>query len=350
MKKIIFSLLLNNLSLPVLGESRILPTNWLYGESRETLDNISKPSNGASLSVEFREEASINSDRIYLSDIAGCIGEKAACKEVLSVELASSPRPGIEQRYVSSKARTILEKEFPAFNLTLKGSDTVLIRAIGVPVDWQSVRSALEWEWGRLNKEQIRFEIQSLKGPKYLKLRNASYTYKFPDLFEVWDRLKQTPRRSQVTLQVEAVSDSEIGRETFVFPVQLEIKALTYAAIAGRNLERGSVISSGDVNWAWVPYRERLVSNPEELSQKSVRTAIQLGNPLRSFDLIRDPDIRRGERVDALVSKGGIKMAGSGVALESGIVGQKIRVQLDTTKRQMFGRIVAKSQIEVELP
>ncbi len=350
MRKTLISFFLNYFSLPVLGSPVKLPSDWLYGGSGAKYEVEENSHSNPTIDLTFKEESSVNADRIYLADVAECRGSLEVCRKVSTVELNKSPKPGSETRYLSSSAASVVETEFSQYKFKYSGAKAILIKAIGIPVNIEEIKLSLTSEWNKLNHSPVKFELIELKGPKFLNLRNAPYVFKFPDLSFVWERLKQTPRRTSIMLQVDATLALESGAETISFPIQVFVRSKVFAAVVEHDLEKGFLINRNDFRMDWVPFQERLVTSESELNGKTLRSSIKAGSPFKIYELSREPDIKRGERVDASIRRGGIKMAGSGQALESGIIGQKIRVQLETSKRQVFGTIVAKSQIEVDLP
>ena len=350
MKRILFSALINTVTLPVLGKSSSLPPQWLYGSSSVKQVESEKVTEKSKVRLVFKVEANVLNEHVYVSDLAECFGEVSLCKEISTVDLFPSPKAGQESRHSSSHVIEILKEELPNIEISSEGSQSITMRAHGVLLNEGTIRTALENQWTSLDHKPLRFMIISMRYPKILKLRHLDYDFNFPDLTEVWMRLKQTPRRSTISLQVDAIPRGTIGSEKISFTIQVAVRAEINAAVALKDIEKGTKAEEGLFKWDWVPYQEQLVTEKDFLTYKSFRTNVRTGVALRAFDLLRDPDVRRGEHVDAAISKGGVKMVGSGQALDSGIIGQKIRVQLESTKRQVFGLITAKSQIEVELP
>ncbi len=68
---------------------------------------------------------------------------------------------------------------------------------------------------------------------------------------------------------------------------------------------------------------------------------------IRSWDLTREPEVLRGDRIEAVISSGGVRLNSVAQALEPGFIGQKIRIRLETTKKSVMGIVIARSQVEV---
>jgi flagella basal body P-ring formation protein FlgA len=99
-----------------------------------------------------------------------------------------------------------------------------------------------------------------------------------------------------------------------------------------------------------VPYQENVVRDAASLEKQILRVTARPGQVLRIYDLTRDPDVKRGERVEASVVSAGVKMNSAAQAMESAAIGQRIRVQLDTTKRQVMATVIGPSKVEVHMP
>ena len=113
--------------------------------------------------------------------------------------------------------------------------------------------------------------------------------------------------------------------------------------VAAHVLDRGNTISAGDldaVDAASLGNRSNLASY-DILLGKELKRTIAAGQPIYNSD-IKIPDvIKRDELITMLVSHGGMTIAATGKALESGGKGSNIRVQNVASKQIVEGQIAS---------
>lgn len=346
MRNVFLSLLLHVFGTPVLG----LPTS--VSSASHALGKLSYPPQlHLNCTLHLRDVANAEGGRIYLEDVASCEGPSGLCREALSIEAGLSPKPGQELRMKSQDLQSLVQAELPQHKFKFTGPTEVRVRAGFQVIDQAKLRKLIEDRLSRQDgRKSLRFLLQSLRVPQLTYLRHNDYSYSFPDFDEQLQRLYDSPRRSHLSLKVRAEDARASGGESFEWSVQVTLKAELLAVLAKRDLPRGTLVQEGDVLESWIPFQENVVREKSELQGKSLRMSVRAGQTLRSFELAQEPDVRRGDRVEAAVLSSGVKMDASGQAMETGVVGQKIRVQLDSTKRQVMGLIVARAQVEVHLP
>lgn len=350
MRKIFLSLLLQTMPVPALGYVPVSLVSSIYGPGKETaLNTVYAPQLQLTCTLDFKESIEVINDRIYLEDLASCDGPAQLCQEALAIELGKSPLPGLQGKFKRRDVLAIVQEEFPQHTFEASGPEQVNVIANGVVVNNQKLKQSFT---ERLSDQEgpIRFELQNIRSASLMRLRHEDYEISFPSWHEELNRLRQFPRRTMISLTARAEDTKGASAETFEWPVQVTVKAQLLTLVAARSLPRGSPIGEKDVRLDWLPFQENVLRHAKDLSGKTLRMAVREGQVLRPFELMQEPDVRRGEKVEAAIISGGVRMNGVGQAMEAGIVGQKIRVQLDSTKRQMFGTIVAKSLVEVQMP
>ncbi len=351
MRKVFLSVLLHVFGTPVLG--RPLPSPLSLGSGGSVKGNTYAPQLKLACTLYLGEAATVQGARIFLDELVRCDGPQTLCREVSAIDFGASPKPGQEITIKSSDLQAIVAAEYPQHSFTFAGAPLIKVRASSKPIDQASVRATIEErlsaEEGK-NKLGLRFRLQSLRVPQMFRLRHNSYALEFPDWQEQMERLQLAPRRTLITLQVRAIDSSGAGEEAFEWQAQIGVRAEIKALLANRALVRGSMPSESDVIEQWLPYQENVLRSKAELGGKSLRMSVKAGQVLRVYELVQEPDVRRGDRIEAAVLTSGVKMSASGQALDTGAIGQKIRIQLDSTKRQVMGLVIAKAQVEVHLP
>jgi flagella basal body P-ring formation protein FlgA len=75
---------------------------------------------------------------------------------------------------------------------------------------------------------------------------------------------------------------------------------------------------------------------------------VAVGSPVRAEDFGAAPVVQAGERVRLEAHTGVVALQSSAWALESGVVGDRIQVRLETPSRAVAARIVGKGQVAVD--
>jgi flagella basal body P-ring formation protein FlgA len=350
MRSFLLSFALQVTSMPVLGAGGAVPVPWIYGlHETPPASPAYAPQLQLNCRITMQAETSIRGESIYLEDLASCEGPQQLCREVLAVALAPSPKPGSGLKFPVTSVMQTLREEFPHHTFEFDGATQTNLKATAQPIDAKRLREALE---ERLSRQSgpLRVSLQSLRVPYSQKLRHEHYEYDFPEWDSELQRIAQFPRKTFVSLKTVARDAVTGAKAPIEWVTQVAVRVEIQALVTRKNLSRAVPLEESDVVLRWLPYQENLVKDLKELHGKSLRVALREGQPLRNFDLYQEPDVRRGERVEATVLSGGVKMNSAGQAMETGTVGQKVRIQLDSTRRQVMGLIVARSQVEVHMP
>ncbi len=350
MRRAFLSILMQTITVPVLGQSVGRPVDWVYGgNASKTTKTLYAPQLRLACTLTFREEISTERDRVYLEDLADCKGPAGLCHEISTIEVSPSPKPGLDVKLLRSRILDNIREEYPQHTFDGDGPEAIRVKAIAASVDLEKVRAALDEKFAE-QTGNLRFSLQSMRSAMLMRLRHQNYHFEFPQWDMELKKLLQFPRRTLLTINVKAINDEGDSPETFSWPLQLSVRAELLTLVPTRSMARGSLAQAENFEEKWLPYQENTVHDKKELNGKSLRISVREGQALRIFELMQEPDVRRGEKIEAAVFSGGVKMNSPGQAMETGVVGQKIRVQIDTTKRQLFGTIIAKSKVEVQMP
>jgi flagellar basal body P-ring formation protein FlgA len=122
--------------------------------------------------------------------------------------------------------------------------------------------------------------------------------------------------------------------------------------VAARTLERGTIIQIEDITWQDV----QISSNDSSMSDATKIVGLELkrqrkaGEIFRASDLAPPTMIKRGQSVTLLVATGGLQLATSGKSLQDGAQGSIVRVQNNTTRRIIEGRVLDSNTVQVSPP
>jgi len=124
------------------------------------------------------------------------------------------------------------------------------------------------------------------------------------------------------------------------------------ALILTRSLRRGDIISEADIT-----VRQIRVSRPgvfasrvSDVVGRSITRNLSQGEALPLNLVIDTPIIERGKSVTILVRSGGLVVKTRGEAMESGALGDTIRVRNITSRTVVTAVVVTDDTVEVRMP
>jgi flagella basal body P-ring formation protein FlgA len=296
-----------------------------------------------------QEQGEIKRARVYMQDIASCQGSVLLCRDILAIDLGPSPKAGQERSFTEADLRKALDLELPQQKVMIQAPSRIRLMTTALPVDAARIREQVQARLPELDGP-YRFTLNNVRVPVGLRLRHDNYRIDFPSWDQDFSFIQRNPRRSLVNVMVRLVDQEPGSSEQFDLTVQVVLRAEMQAAVVVKAMDRGQLLNPEAIAFQWVPYQENVVRDAASLEKQILRITARPGQVLRIYDLTRDPDVKRGERVEASVVSGGVKMNSAAQAMESAAIGQRIRVQLDTTKRQVMATVIGRSKVEVHMP
>lgn len=134
--------------------------------------------------------------------------------------------------------------------------------------------------------------------------------------------------------------------------IPVRVKVLVPTIVAKHHLPRGTVIKARDLKKKEIDanrLRQGYFNDKKPLIGMIVRSSIYAGNTIKPKSLQAPSLIYRGETVSIIASSNGIRVTIQGVALNSGRIGETIRVKSLRNKRVLEGRVVGRKQVQVLL-
>ncbi|MBF0632351.1 MAG: flagellar basal body P-ring formation protein FlgA [Magnetococcales bacterium] len=184
-----------------------------------------------------------------------------------------------------------------------------------------------------------------------LRVEEVSYRYslRLPDgelecVVETGSLSTAGPQSVAVALKVDGQTEKRLR-----IPVNLKLEFKI--PVARNTLQRGQVVSAGDLEWRTVS----LIRNPadmvrdaaEVLGQATTRR-IAPGVPLQGAWFERPLAVERGERVRVVVAQGpGLTIEAMAVALDKGRVGDVIQLRNPDSQMRYEARIAAPGMVRV---
>ncbi len=274
---------------------------------------------------------------LYLKDIASVYSQYPSVKRKAERILIS---------------RGVLPKEITKKEVELKlyGSGFTDFSVVGA----QKVRIIQGKEISQLKRIKKLVENYIRKKYSFAKRIEIKFT-KLPELYiEEGSRIKIEPfpvsgfTQTQL-FKVHSIKNSKIISTGFL---QVKVRVWAMMPVSKRYILKGERIKNSDFqhelreltssNWRFVRSEKLLVS-------KIARYSIREGEVLRE-ELLSSPYlVRRGERVYVYVKFKGIKVVLSGISLDDGRLGERVRVKNEKSGKILYGIVSSKRRVEVSV-
>jgi flagella basal body P-ring formation protein FlgA len=226
-------------------------------------------------------------------------------------------------------------------------------------VDWQPIsgadRAMLEWPGRQLNREDVLAAVHAA-----LVTRGAA-----PDCDVAIPGFNPpivpvSGSSAPVVSQMDY--DHELGRFTAVLsvtgagmdPISVriggEVSDVIELPVALTRLPAGTIASPDDVRMARVhtsTVHAEVVHDPAMVIGMQLRRQIQAGTPIPVSELMQPTQITRGDPVRLHLEVGALSLTGQGVALESGAVGERIRVRNVSTQAVLEAEVEGPGVVRV---
>lgn len=153
------------------------------------------------------------------------------------------------------------------------------------------------------------------------------------------------PGRRNFTLTA-TVDDSEEIR----VPVVAEVEEWAEFPVAARPLSRGEIVEEKDIAKARLNINaipRDIVREPESVVGLATMQQVQSGEVFRENRLRIVPVIDQGQKVTVIYTLGAVHASATGIALDAGVTGDKIRVKNESSKRIIEGEIVEPGLVKV---
>jgi flagellar basal body P-ring formation protein FlgA len=126
----------------------------------------------------------------------------------------------------------------------------------------------------------------------------------------------------------------------------------TELPVAARQLNRGVILQIEDITWqdADVKRNDSRIIDATKIVGLELKRTLNAGTPFRAQDVAEPTLVRRGQSITLLVSTGTMQLATSGKSLQDGAANALIRVQNNSTKRIIEGRVMDSNTVQVSAP
>lgn len=304
----------------------------------------------ADVIVRVDHNESVQSERIFVMDIASCDGPVDACADLRSIYLGASPRVGDILQLDLHQLREIIKTE--GLIVDLQGPEKVRVRRAETTVSKAEVQAAIEAklkQWTSSTQDPMRLTALRFSNLKDIRIPKSDYLIVIRD---EWNQnlMHQISRSRMLSLDIVHSKDERLI-ERFRVGVSAHIERNTL--VARRDIKANVAIAHEDLEYQWLPLQRTSLN--EQINLKDaiglvLRTPVKKGQSLRSSLLEPMQSVRRGDLVKLrLISKGGTELNGEAKALSSGAVGKEIRVLYAKTKKTLQALVIGEGLVEVRL-
>ena len=257
-----------------------------------------------------------------------------------------------------------------------------LIEAPTVPADLLNME--LPFTSGTIKQEKI---LNWLKSHRQVRRELSKYVFKIPESIEVTrpedlskaqitkrlqSRLLQRCQDCQFHIVIKNLPRTRGGTSRilwrdlplsgpFMIPIENEngihqswlsgqIKTERKIVKAIRPLRFGDTIQNDDLKleWADVSFNKDYFTEMKQLVGKKLARVISAQNALSSRDVQRNYDVRQGQTVKIKAGNEAYEISLEGIAQDSGVIGDSIRVRSQVNQKLLTGRIIEKGLVRVE--
>lgn len=284
--------------------------------------------------IEGRKSVTVTTPIVTVADIANVsslvAGNDEAIIALKKIKVAEAPKPGGKSTLTASTVLQALRANGVDVNAIGYHLPRVIsVQRAGRKVLEQELRAVIE---NLLKQTKRDIAVRSIDFDRDLSVA--------PGEVEMSASLFETQKKGTMgfTFEVEA-EDTEKQH----FEVEAEVEEWRDIPVASRSIQRGSVIDVGDIKMA----RFNVSSLPGDvaLDPKAVygfeaNKNISFGEVFQKRKLAIPPVIEMGATVTLLYSTGVLEATASGVAIESGALGDDIKVRNDSSKKIILGKIL----------
>lgn len=291
------------------------------------------------LSLSFKPMVrDFQSNRVKLSDIAICQGDKKSCNSLLAQDLGEAPPPGMDRIYASSILQSQLGQKF-VLQWNLDQSQCHLWRAAYSPDTalWSTQILAQAKNFMQNPEDSLKFELRWMGlGPLSSITQSAS-----------WEWPQNINLQNRINLKVKIQDKNNYSREV---QANLQIRRWQKAPVAALDLAKGSRINAKHIQWIW---KEQNSSQPywlkdlKLLDQSELRQDLRQGQLLMASQFKKITLIQSGSQTLVFARFGSTQLEMQAQALSDGALGDTLKFRNLQSGKIVVARVNAQGQGEV---
>lgn len=281
-----------------------------------------------------RQEVTVTTPSVTIADIAKVTSRSPGNDDALialkRIKVAAAPKPGKKNTIAANGVLDALRSN--GVDLEVVGYQlprVITVQRAGRPVLEAELRAVIESVLSSTGRDITLREVSFDEGLSVV-----------PGDIEMAATMFETPRPGKLGFSFEVTGqDSTVQR----FDVLASIDEWRQIPVAIRSIERGSTVEVHDLKMARFNISQLpddVALEPEAVYGFAADRNISFGDVFRKAHLSIPPVIEMGGSVTLLYRKGALEATASGVAIESGAIGDDIRVRNEGSKRIIMGKIL----------
>jgi flagella basal body P-ring formation protein FlgA len=304
--------------------------------------SLSAPASGATVTLPV--EARVKGTEITLGEVAQVSGLDAELVGRLrAIELGYSPAPGFSRMLTAERVRQALAKEFPAVEVRVTGERACRLWPEVTVLEPAAIEAAARTELART--------FAGKEATYHLKDALASVQVPVGDVDQkvVARAPAGEPKSGVLGVPVEIHVDGLRYRTvwtSWTVEVWETRPVLTRPVKAGEEL-RPDLFGRARVQVGRAAELEHL--DPAQLSGTIAKRDLAPGQAVTALDVHRPAAVTLGSNLFLRVRKGSIEARVSAVALETGAVGDRVRVRTLQAGQEMQATVVGRDLCEIVL-
>lgn len=133
----------------------------------------------------------------------------------------------------------------------------------------------------------------------------------------------------------------------------MDVKAKAQVFYTVKKVDKGHVFQEADIQSSLIDisnYSAQRLKKKEDILGKEAKTMINADTVLTSWMLTHKPDIRSGDKVKLIIQQKNFEIALSGLVIEDGFIGQRVRVQSEYKDRKILtGEVLDEGHVRVKM-
>ena len=303
--------------------------------------------------ITLKPKTTIASHRVYLSDVATCVGAVTYCQEIGGIDVGQSPSAGRTGFLQKSQIEAVVGKEWPGAKTNVAGPDAIRVETVAVEISAEDLRLKLEeLMQSRLKiHKNLRLRISRLQPINQLKVRPSQVKVEFPEVNGMGFEDRAWILRNLVgnrTVQVKVLNPNDPD-DVSVIQANAYIVLEAQVPLPVQTIGVGQTIAENAVNLGWIPMRrgyQDVAFDRDVIIGRKTRQTMQAGEPISPRFLENATAVLRNQSVKMMVRNGELEISARVITQQSGSVGQTIDVVNAVTKRKLKARIVDDQTVE----
>ena len=310
-----------------------------------------------SVSLRLKSTADVFGERVYVGDVATCVGEEELCAGILGVDLGEAPTNGKTTKLDSSAIRAFVEADSKGIMTGIEGPAAVEIHAASREIPAKDLQIALQQllNMATDQDDHWRFRVNTVQVIQSPKLSHDNVTWEFVELEPLvrTAALEEIGRTlltsSNLTVNAKAADEND-QLATFSIRAQVEVERLMPVPV--RNINPKILITHDLVDQRWVRLPRNflnLIGTMDGIVGFQAKSSLRPGTPVATNQVEVLQVIKRGQLVRAMSHREGLSVGLRVKSMGAGGIGQEIEVHYLTGNRKFRARIIDAETVEVTL-